>query len=342
MNSPKNILIVRTDRIGDVILSLPLASLLKKKFPEVRVSFLVRDYTAPLVKTCKYVDEVFILHEKNEKPSIASNVVALKDKFDACIVAFPTYPIALLLFLAGIKIRIGSGYRWYSFLFNRKVYEHRKHGERHELEYNVRLLRELEIDENVNRDTADFGIEVNPSLSQKVCEELKTLGWDGNQKIVVLHPGSGGSAVDLPHFKMKTLAEKISNETNSVLVITGSKHEKELCNSFVVSNKVINTAGMFNLEELTALIDNAKIVIANSTGPIHIASALGKDVIGFYPKFAAVSPKRWGPYSTRAMIFQPTVCEGECSREKCKKLDCMNSIEIEKVFSAVTEILKGN
>lgn len=342
MSSPKNILIVRTDRIGDVILSLPLASILKKKFPGVRVSFLVRDYTAPLVKTCKYVDEVLILHEKNGKPSIAPNVVALKDKFDACIVAFPTYPIALLLFLSGIKIRIGSGYRWYSFLFNRKVYEHRKYGERHELEYNVRLLRELEIDETVNRDNANFGIEVCSSLSQRIFDKLKSLGWDGIQKIIVIHPGSGGSAVDLPYLKMKSLAEKISNETEAVLVITGGEHEKELCNSFVVSNKVINTAGMFNLEELTALINNAEILIANSTGPIHIASALGKNVIGFYPKFAAVSPKRWGPYSTKAEIFQPTVCNGECSREKCKKIDCMNSIDIEKVLYAVNEILKRN
>ncbi|MFA7418418.1 MAG: glycosyltransferase family 9 protein [Melioribacteraceae bacterium] len=342
MNSPKNILIVRTDRIGDVILSLPLAAILKKNFPDVRVSFLVRDYTVPLVKTCKYVDKVFILHEKNGKPSIAPNVVALKNKFDACIVAFPTYPIALLLFLAGFKIRIGSGYRWYSFLFNRKVYEHRKYGERHELEYNVRLLRELGIDENVNRDNADFGIEVNSSLSQKICDKLKSLGWDGSQKIVVLHPGSGGSAVDLPYLKMKLLAEKISNETEAVIVITGGEHEKELCNSFVVSNKVINTAGMFNLEELTALIDNAKILIANSTGPIHIAAALGKDVIGFYPKFAAVSPKRWGPYSTKAKIFQPTVCDGECSRDKCKKLNCMNSIDTQTVFDYIKEILPRN
>ncbi len=342
MNSPKNILIVRTDRIGDVILSLPLAAILKKNIPGARVSFLVRSYTAPLVKNCKYVDEVFLLHGKNGKPTIAKNVVALKEKFDACIVAFPTYPIALLLFLSGIKIRIGSGYRWYSFFFNRKVYEHRKYGERHELEYNVRLLRELGIEDTVNKDTADFGIEVNPSLKHKVCDELKLLGWNGKQGIVVLHPGSGGSAIDLPLSKMKSLAEKISNETDTVLVITGSELEKELCNSFVVSNKIINTAGMFNLEELTALIDNAKILIANSTGPIHIAAALGKGVIGFYPKFAAVSPKRWGPYSNKAKIFQPTLCDGECSRDKCKKLNCMNSIDVQTVLDYIKEILPRN
>ncbi|MBI3124816.1 MAG: glycosyltransferase family 9 protein [Ignavibacteriales bacterium] len=342
MNSLKNILIVRTDRIGDVVLSLPLAAILRKHFPGVRVSFLVRDYTAPLIKNNKFVDEVIIFSEKNGKPQIAKNIVALKDKFDACIVAFPTYPIALILFLSGIRTRIGSGYRWYSFLFNKKVFEHRKYGERHELEYNVRLLQQLGINEDVNPDNAEFGIQVDQSTNEKVKNKLNSLGWNGEKKLIVVHPGSGGSAIDLPKEKMKLLVKNISDETDSVLVITGSKTEEELCNSYVVSKKVINTAGMFNLEELIALISNANILIANSTGPIHIAAALGKDVIGFYPKFAAVSPKRWGPYTSKAKIFQPIICDGECSGDKCQKLNCMNSIEIDEVFSVVKEILKRN
>lgn len=342
MKSLKNILIVRTDRIGDVVLSLPIASILKKHIPGVRVSFLVRDYTAPLVKNNKFVDEVIILSEKKGKLQIKQNIAALKDKFDACIVAFPTYPIALILFLAGIKTRIGSGYRWYSFLFNKKVYEHRKYGERHELEHNVRLLQQLGINEDVNPDKVEFGIQVERSTNEKVKDKLISLGWDCEKKLVVVHPGSGGSALDLPKEKMKLLVKNISDKTDYVLIISGSQTEEELCNSYVVSKKVINTAGMFNLEELIALISNANILIANSTGPIHIASALGRNVIGFYPKFAAVSPKRWGPYTSKAKIFQPTVCNGECSRDKCQKLNCMNSIEIDKVFSAVKEILERN
>ena len=48
-NEPKNILIVRTDRIGDLILTLPLAGLIKKQYPDARVSFLVREYTKNIV-----------------------------------------------------------------------------------------------------------------------------------------------------------------------------------------------------------------------------------------------------------------------------------------------------
>lgn len=342
MNSIKKILIVRTDRIGDVVLSLPLAVVLKKQIPEVQISFLVREYAAPLVKGNKFIDEVIVLSEKNGKPQITNNIVKLKGKFDACVVAFPTYPIALILFLSGINTRVGSGYRWYSFLFNKKIYEHRKFGERHELEYNIRLLQSLSITEEINRDNVEFGIQVNPAVNEKVRNKLESLGCSGKEQIIIVHPGSGGSAVDLPKDKMQLLVKNISDETNAVLIITGSSAEKELCNSLVVSKKIINTAGMFNLEELIALIYNSKILIANSTGPIHIAAALGKNVIGFYPKFTAASPKRWGPYTTKAEIFQPTVCDGNCSREKCEKINCMNSIEIENVLAAVKKLLQRN
>ncbi|MEW6653325.1 MAG: glycosyltransferase family 9 protein, partial [Bacteroidota bacterium] len=164
----------------------------------------------------------------------------------------------------------------------------------------------------------------------------------GNQKIVIVHPGSGGSALVLPKEKLRLLIESVASKEIVVFVITGSAAEEELCKSFNVNEKVINTAGMFNLGELTALISKAEILIANSTGPIHLAAALGKSVIGFYPKFAAVSPKRWGPYSANAKIFQPTICDGNCSRDKCNKLNCMYSIEIKNVLASLDELLHRN
>lgn len=126
MNPPKNILIVRTDRIGDVVLSLPMAAIVKKHYPECKVTFLLRQYTKPLAENNPFIDDVIILRESNGKPSVGQNVALLKNRFDACVVAYPTYAISLILFLSGIRTRIGTGYRWYSFLFNKKIYDHRK------------------------------------------------------------------------------------------------------------------------------------------------------------------------------------------------------------------------
>lgn len=338
MNPPKNILIVRTDRIGDVILSLPMAAIIKKHFPKCKVTFLLREYTKPLAGNNPFIDEVITLIEENGKPSIGKNVALLKNKYDVCVVAYPTYTIGLILFLSNIKTRIGTGYRWYSFFFNKKVYEHRKYGERHELEYNVRLLQPLGINEEVNEENVSFGISPSQENKEKVKNTLTSPGINFSKQIIIVHPGSGGSAVDLPIDKMKTIISSLSLEPLEIL-ITGSSSEKELCQSLVVNNSTINLAGKYNLGELMALIDHCDLMIANSTGPIHIAAALGKHVIGFYPKFTAAAPKRWGPYTTKKKIFLPTIDCGNCTRKQCEKLNCMDSIGTEEVVNAAKKFL---
>lgn len=338
MNPPKNILIIRSDRIGDVVLSLPMAAIIKKNFPDCRITFLLREYTKPLAMNNPYIDEVITLIEENGKLSITKNVALLKNKFDACVAAYPTYTISLILFLSNIKIRIGTGYRWYSFFFNKKIYEHRKYGERHELEYNVGLLQPFGINEEVNVENALFGISPSQDNKAKVKNDLSNIGIDFSKKILIVHPGSGGSAVDLPIEKMRSLINSLSDEYVELL-ITGSRSEKELCQSLVVNSSTKNLAGQYNLGELIALIDYCSLLIANSTGPIHIGAALGKYVIGFYPKFAAVSPKRWGPYTTNKKIFSPTINCSNCTRRQCEKLNCMDSISSKEVVDAAKMIL---
>ncbi len=339
MNQPEKFLIVRTDRIGDVVLSLPIASVIKEHYPNAKISFLLKEYSSSLAQNCSAIDEVLILRESGGKELIKENIPLLKNKFDVAIVAYPTFKIALILWLASVKIRIGSGYRLYSFLFNRKVYEHRKHGNKHEAEHNVTLLRSIGIDKKIDAGKVNFGLSADTDSKNRIKDFLQKQNVDLGNKIIIVHPGSGGSAIDLPIAKMKLLVEKICSINNVVLIITGSEHEKELCNQMVVSPAIINASGMFNLKDLIALIDYSHILIANSTGPIHIAAALGKNVIGFYPKFDAVNPKRWGPFTNKAVIFQPEICSGICSKEKCHKLNCMNSIDIKKVFNSIQTIL---
>lgn len=338
MNQPKNILIVRIDRIGDVVLSLPLAAIIKKHFPDCKVSFLLREYTKPLAVNNPNIDEVITLKEIEGKLSVRENVQLLKNRFDVCIVAYPTYPIALILFLSNIKTRIGTGYRWYSFLFNKKNYEHRKYGEYHELEYNVHLLQQLGIDEKVTEENVSYGITSSIENEERVKKDLKELGINFSKPIIIVHPGSGGSAINLPISKMKEIVNNLSGE-NVEILITGTTAEKELCQSLVVNNSTKNLAGKYDLGRLIALINQCNVMIANSTGPIHIAAALGKNVIGFYPKFTAASAKRWGPYTNKKNIFTPDIDCTNCTRKQCEKLNCMDSIRSDKVVQTVKNIL---
>lgn len=340
MNSPQNILIVRTDRIGDVVLTVPVAGIIKKHLSGSKVSFLVRNYTSSIINNHPHIDNVLILREENRKIPFWKNVKEIKKyNFDSCIVVYPTFKIALMMLAAGIKLRVGTGYRWYSFLFNKKVYQHRKNAEYHELEYNVNLLTRIGINEKVNPGTVDFGLKTDNGNELKIKQLLYENGISGVNPIVIVHPGSGGSAIDLPLTKLKQLIELMACELKVDIIITGSKSEKELCGQLVVNSNIKNFTGLFDLGELIALISKADIIIGNSTGPIHIGAALGKFVIGFYPKITACSPERWGPYSDKKAVFQPKLECNNCTREQCKELDCMNSIEMKEVFDKIKNIL---
>jgi heptosyltransferase-2 len=245
-----------------------------------------------------------------------------------------------MMFLAGIYNKIGTGYRWYSLLFNKKVFEHRKYGQKHELEYNINLLNKIDIDLKDFSNEIKFHLNVDDKSSEKINSILIERGFESENKIVIIHPGSGGSSVDLPKEKLIELTRMISKLKNVTIVITGSKNESELCREFEVSETVINLSGQLDLSLLKALIIKANIFTSNSTGPMHIAAALGVYVIGFFPKILSCSQKRWGPYTEKKTIFLPTIDCSNCNREQCEKLDCMNSIDIGRVFDETKTVLK--
>lgn len=339
INKLNNILIVRTDRIGDVVLSLPLAGLIKRHNPDCRITFLVKNYTNSLVQNHPYINDVIVLKEKQGKVNLFNNVQNISSKkFDAAIVVYPTFISSLIIYLSKIKNRVGTGYRWYSFFFNKKVYDHRKFAEKHELEYNISLLAKLDVNETVDYLTVKFDLNVNPKALAKVESILRLRNVDLDKEIIIVHPGSGGSAIDLPIDNFIELAKKLSESGHQVLV-TGNKNEIEICNKLMVNPNVRNIAGLFNLEELTALISKSNIFISNSTGPLHIAAALGKYVVGFYPKILACSAERWGPYTSKKLVYVPEIDCKDCTREQCEKLNCMNSINIDKVFADIQKII---
>ncbi len=340
-NQFKNILIVRTDRIGDVVLSLPLAKIIKEKYPDAKITFLVREYTKALAVNNKFVDDVITLKETSSGIPLFENIKEIRSKnFDTAIVVYPTFKISLIIFLSGIKTRIGSGYRLYSFLFNKKVFEHRKDAVKHELEYNLSLLKTIGIENTGGINNVSFDLDVNNNSLLKVEDVLNSIGLTDNEKFIIIHPGSGGSAVDLPVEKFRELIGLLTDKKVKV-VLTGSENEFNICNKLKLNDFVFNLAGKFNLDELIALIEKSSLLVANSTGPLHIAAALGKFTFGFYPKVKVCSAQRWGPYTDKKFIYEPELECSDCTVEQCAKLNCMNTINIRTVFNDIVKVLEN-
>jgi heptosyltransferase-3 len=335
----KNILIVRTDRIGDVVLTLPLVDVLKSHFPASTVSFLARSYTSNILDGYEGVDEVLLYDQNGEpKPFTAMLSELRKAKFDVAVVAFPRFRIAALLWLAGVRLRIGSGYRWYSFLFNGRVYEHRKTAEKHELDYNLSLLKMLGC--QLPHD-AKPTIRLTDQDRLAATTERRRLRISGQSKTVILHPGSGGSARDWGTANFAKLAVDLAERGWNV-VLTGARGEEKLVNKVVAeaNGKVKTSVGRFTLRELAAFIQSMDLFISNSTGPLHIAAAVGTPVIGFYPPILACSPDRWGPVTERKILFVPDRVKCElCKGGPCKGDVCMDQITVSQVREAAQSLV---
>lgn len=336
MKDIKKIAIIRTDKIGDVVLTLPLIKAIKSFLPNSTVDFIAQDYTLPLVKFNKYLDNVFSIPTKlKEKYLFFKN-----SNYDVIITVKPEFDIALAAFLAKIPIRIGTAYRFYSFLFNHKIYHHRKDAIKNELEYNFDLLAPFGYDSTPNFDNIDYGLQIPQDLVNHIKHNiLSKTNYNPDFKNIIIHPGSGKSSLDLPIEKFKLLTEKLSNLPNTNIIVTGNHNEKPICDA-ISQLTTINLADKLNLEEFIALCSISDIFISNSTGPIHIAAALGKWTVGFYPLVKECSITRWGPYTKKRFLFTPN--NNNCSHsslDECRKNKCMDTINIDEVYNTIFELI---
>ena len=123
-----NVLLVRPDGIGDEILCLPVASALRRLLPEARITFLSSEYAAPLLAHHPDLDEVWTV---TGRESLRELTALFRRAVDAVVFLKPFKRLMWAAFLARVPIRVATGYRWYSVLANRRVYEHRKDFSKH-------------------------------------------------------------------------------------------------------------------------------------------------------------------------------------------------------------------
>lgn len=335
----KRFLVVRTDRIGDVVLSTPVPEAIKRKYPNSQVSMLVSPYTRDIFNHNPWVDEV-ITDNRNGFRGFLKLVKSLRNKkFEVAVLLHPTIRLAFLLFLSGVKVRIGTGYRVYGFLFNHKIYLHRKTIDKHELEYNLNMLAPLGIFKEKMMPRVYLSPE-EERYSKRIFKDLNIMEEDIK---IVIHPGSGHSSLNYPLEKFALLADKLIEGFSAKVILTGSQNELKLSEKMRawMRNQPIDLTGQTNLRGLSSLLKGADLLISNSTGPMHIASALGTPVVALFSPLFVASPKRWGPYGEGHEIILPPVgtCH-KCKPSKCTHFNCMEKIDPEEIISRVKRILK--
>jgi len=324
-------LVVRTDRIGDVLLSTLVLEALRLKYPEAHIAMLVSKGSKEVVDGNPFLNEVLV--DEGEKASKLAKRLKAK-RFDTAVVLHPTPRLAWVLSRAKIPIRVGTGYRGYSFLFTKRVYEHRKTAERHEMEYNLSLAEAL----GAKLENPEPKIYLSSQDRDWAKKRLAQAGVREGEKLVGIHPGSGGTARDWKPERFGELGERIQRELGAKVVVTGVKGERMLAEAVAskMSQSPVIIIGETSLKQLTAILEKESVFVSNSTGPMHLAAAAGTSVVAMFPPIRDCSPRRWGPWGKGHKAILPDVPEcKKCIETKCRYCDCMDKISVDEVFTAV-------
>lgn len=292
IKAPKNIIISRTDKIGDLVLSIPAIFTVKKMYPESRLYVLVRKYNSEIIKGLPFIDGVISIDDC-EKNVLIKKIRQIKA--DVFIALYSNSSVLKLALKSGAKYRIGPLSKPLSwFVYNCGIRQHRSESVKNEAEYNLDLIKHMDNELFESNEIAIPRIlygRINYNKIASFLYENKIYDY------IVVNAFSGGSTKNFTSDEYIRLINKI-HEKNQDIKILLSSSESDKDKAEYIAGKCSNTriymAG--SILELAALIDKCRVYVGASTGPSHIAGNLGKKCVCIYPAYKFLSYTRWGLY----------------------------------------------
>jgi len=288
----KNILVIRPDNMGDLIMSVPAIRALKETF-DAKITVLTSSMAKGVIKHIPEINESIVYDlpwvKTADKPdvNIFNEVVTqlTERRFDAAVI-FTVYsqnplPTAMLAYLAGIPrvlayCRENPYHLITDWVPDKEPYDLIKH----------QVRRDLDLVATIGATTANenLSLESNESLWPIVVGKLAEYHIDVSQPWLILHAGVSEKKREYPMEKWVATAQQLITEKGFQIILTGSASEKSLTDE-IASQSVkgsLSAAGLFNLDEFICLVKHAPLMLSVNTGTIHIAAAVGTPVVVLY------------------------------------------------------------
>jgi heptosyltransferase-2 len=276
---------------------------------------------------------------KSWRRSIKFAMNLKKKRFDLAIILHPTNRVHLITYFAAIPRRVGFD-RKLGFLLTDKIKHTKQFGEKHELEYNLDILRYLDIEV---KDKSLF-MPLKPEAENWAQETLRQQGIKEKDKLLAIHPGASCPSKIWPNERFSALADRLVEKFAVKVLILAAAKDSRLA-QMVAENMhypAINLAGKTSVSQLASLLKRCRLFISNDSGPVHIASAVGTAVISIFGRDQkGLSPRRWGPRGERDRFLHKPIGCIECLAHNCKKeFSCLKAISLEDVLAVADSLLK--
>ncbi len=332
----------RTDKIGDLLLSLPVFQTLRENYPQARITALVSPYAKEIVQGHPAIDAVETIEAGEGLFRLTRRFRELKP--DVFITLYPRPWQVLAAWLAKIPLRIGTAYRWYGLFLNRRVKIHRSLCDRHEVQYNLDTLKPLGLTKFADK----IHFPVSQSDRAFARDLLREKGIALGSRYGVIHPGHKGSALN---WKIGRYAEAVAHlcqRGDLRVVITAGETETGLIGRLTAnlpplspSQKPVLLIGECTLRQLAAVYEGADFFLSGSTGTMHLAAAVGTPTVSLFCPIPATTPVRWGPWGNESTVLMPHNPDcTQCQSGFCSRHDPMDGILPGEVLQAVEKYIR--
>jgi lipopolysaccharide heptosyltransferase II len=337
--SPSKVLLLRLRRIGDVVLTTPAISALKKSFPRASLTYIVEKPYVRLVEDHPALVRVIAL---DPKPTARDSWRLIrwirKERFDAVLDFHGGPRTSLWVFLSGARLKVGYLIRGRGWPYDIAVPRSRPEGPIHSSENHLNLVRALGAD-----------IPKEPPLSlpparkketARVARLFKDTGI-AKAKVVVLHIGAGNRFRDWGLENLAALAGKLGSLRGVRVLLVGGEADAPRAAAIMEKNgeHAVSLVGRLNLIELRELIGRAALFVGPDSGPMHIAASTGTPIVAF---FGPTLPAHFAPWRRRATLVQKDLDCRPCKQRECLHADfrCLQSISADEVLAACLPYLR--
>lgn len=313
--APAKILVVRNDRLGDFMLAYPTFLLLKQALPQAEIHALVPVYTREMAACCAGIDHAVL--DPGAHAGLGAQGELLRglrhERYDAVVALYSTTRVALLAFLAGIPYRLAPATKIAQLFYNSRLRQRRSRSAKPEHEYNLDLGLKLLADFGVvpaalpARPYLRFADHEIAALREAFC---RTRNIPPDDRLVFIHPGSGGSANNLSIDQYAALARGLRSARPVTFVLTAGPGEEANAGRLGEALAGIRHTIYYSRDGMTRFAQHlqfADLFISGSTGPLHIAGALDRPTAAFYTRRRSATSLRWQPLNapTRRLAFAP-------------------------------------
>lgn len=340
---PRSILIIRLDTIGDVLLSEPAISALRRRFPSARIDLITRGSGKALLEGNRHVDAHIVFDapwyanwrglriswRRELRRTLACLRELRREKYDLAVELRGDYRDLLFAVATGARVVVGSSWRGGRFLLD--------HDAPVDLDaHRVELALTVAATAGADPRPAAPKLYLNRlerALAQELLPEKRAI-------YIAMHLGAGFPSKCLPVSTFADVAKELWTRWGASLIVLGGPEDRPIVDSFLgnLPFQPLDLAGKLTLKETAAVLERCRLFVGNDSGPMHMAAAVGTPVVAF---FGPSEPRNYRPYGVDYRIVEVDLDCRPCDHVHCVHdvNYCMTSISPERIIVACNELL---